>query len=257
MKANNDPFIKRYNILEELCKQKYPAAQDEKWNAIKYFADRSGLVSDVDKRVLKTIVSIRNTIHDSRDLFSVNNACLKFMDGMINALRVGITYQIDTELENLRVSNLNKMEVMLKGVHSKIYMISIEEQREIKKKLNEYIQSEKRASSKERAKKFYLDFCAYFNNLHNLSQIKEARTEQREKALERKKKEVLSEIQHLYNQALVEIEAECSFFQKGKAKKKLELIFKGYKDRIFSCNDFDALDDLVDDAEVDFDGDYE
>ena len=135
-------------------------------------------------------------------------------------------------------------------------MISVVEQSKIKAKLMDYIECEKRASSIERAKKFYFDFCGYYNNIHNLPEMKEARAEHRERSLEKKRQSVLSQIQHFYNQALADVEDE-PFFSRGKFKKKLKQIFEGYRTRVLSCDDFDDLDDLLDNAEIDLDPDYE
>ena len=256
MLANKDPFIKRYNILEELCAEKYPQlVVGNPKNAIIHFAETSGIVSKKDQRLLKAIVAVRNTIHDSRNLFNVNTACLQFMDGVITALKTGATGRINTELENLKRSNVNKMLDMMKHLQTKIYIISSEEQRTVKAKLTGYIESEKRASSEERAKSFYDDFYSYFNNLHNLPALKKARSEHRERSLEKKKQSILSKIQHFYNQALVGAE-DASLFSRGKIKKKLKQIFDGYQTRVVSCNDFDDLDDLLDNAEMDLDVDY-
>lgn len=62
-------------------------------------------------------------------------------------------------------------------------------------------------------------------------------------------------IQHFYNQALAEVEDE-PFFSRGKLKKKLKQIFEGYRTRVLSCDDFDDLDDLLDNSEVDLEIDY-
>ena len=252
MQANKDPFIKKFNILDDLCKRRYPECP-KGFSAIKKFAET---LQGADKDTLKSIILLRNTIHDQRNLVSINSDCLKFMDGLIKGLQSNTKGPIDADLENLRSNNLQKMSEMLKHLSSKTHMISVVEQSKIKAKLMDYIECEKRASSIERAKKFYFDFCAYYNNIHNLSAVKEARAEHRERSIERKRQSVLSQIQHFYNQALVAVEDE-PFFSRGKLKKKLKQIFEGYRTRVLSCYDFDDLDDLLDNAEIDLDPDYE
>lgn len=250
MLANKDPFINKYNMLEELCGQKYPQPQGGKpKNAIIYFAESSGIVSKKDQKLLKAIVAVRNTIHDTRNLFNVNTACLQFMDGVIAALKTGTTEQIDAELENVKKSNVNRMLETMKYLQAKIHIISAEEQKKVKAKLTGYIESEKRASSEERAKSFYAEFYSYFNNLHNLPEIRKAKAQRREKSLEKKREEVLSVAHDCYLQALAKIRVDFL----GVKKKELKHKFLGLKERILACNDFDDLDDLIDEAEERFD----
>lgn len=246
MKANNDPFIRKFNILDDLCKKRYPNCKN--FDAIRKFANT---LPGADKETLLSIIHVRNTIHDQRNLVSVNPDCLKFIDGLIKGLQSKNSGPIDADMEYLKSKNLQKMSIMMQQLPSKTYMASREVQRNIKATLTGYLEKEKHATNIDKVKKHYFDFCGYYNNIHNLPEIKSARAVNRERSLEKKRQSVLLEIEHLYNQARAEIYDE-PFLVRGNLKKKLKLIFESYKTRVLSCNDFDDLDEILDDAEFRF-----
>ena len=144
------------------------------------------------------------------------------------------------------------MNGMMRGLQSKIHMVSFSEQQIIRGALQEYIEHEKRATSFDKAKEIYFNFCNYYNNIRNMPNVKQARNVQVNNALARKRQEALSELTYAYREAVSDMEDEYGFLQRGKYRKKLEAVFNRYKERISTCNDFDVLDDLPSDAESDF-----
>ena len=249
MKANHDPFIKKFNTLDNLCKSKYPECKGDNFSAMRKFADS---LNPSDKSTLKSIIHLRNTIHNERDLVSINPSCQKFLDGLINGLRSGTRGPIDSNLENLKKSNIDKMNGMMRGLQSKIHMVSFSEQQRIRGDLQRYIEQEKRVASVDKAKEFYFNFLNYYNSIRNMPSVKEARSAQISNALARKRQEALSELTYAYREAVSDMEEEYSFLQRGKYRKKLDAVFSRYRERISTCNDFDILDDLPSDAESDF-----
>lgn len=244
MQANTDPFIKKFNILDGLCRKLYPSTKG--YSSIRKFADT---LSPADRDTLMSIIKLRNTIHDKRNLVSIESDCLYFLNGLIRGLQNGIKGPIDADLENLKASNVAKMSrVLNENVSYKIGLVSPEKQEAIRNHLRGIIERERRATNKPAAFAAFSDFFAYYKNIGNLPEVREAKLKRRQENIERAKKRTVNSIKQLYAEALEEIE-EASIFKRFSMKKKAKHVLESYLQKVKWINDYDELDDLVDEME--------
>ena len=202
-----DNFIKKFNELDELCRMYFSKGNAEKdFSPMRAFAKT---LPGEDGRTLLSLISIRNTIHDKRNLVRVSNDAIKFLEGLIIGLRNG-RKTVDSDLEILRKKNLEKMSNGIGELGSYTKILSYNQQLKIKEVLMKYIDREKAASNYEQVKNVFFEFCEYYRNIPNLPQYKEAvrkekekRKQKRERSFNNLKERVRSAIRGLYNPALV------------------------------------------------------
>lgn len=263
MIANTDPFIRKFNELDFLCRKnretilsiwrrRYP----EKWNAsseeerfklgkgFKLMKCLAELLPEMEEETLKVIINVRNTIHDVRNLFEPTKECIKFLDGIITEIQNGNISAIDSSLANVKKSNIQQMKSMIENVGYKAKPLQYEGVESIKQRLYCYMAREEEASTMEEAKDFFAQFKNFFNSIPRLPEVRKARERINDIRLEKAKREVLRELDEDYYDALQEIKEELRGFKQRSAEKLLKEKYARYKMQIESCIDEDELEDI-------------
>lgn len=271
MLANNDPFIKKFNELDAVCKKHrdtilrvWKQRYVDKWQSyseadkirlgkgfrlIKCVAE---LLPEQEETTMKAIITVRNTIHDIRNLFEPTKECLRFLDGIIIEINNGNIGAIDSELANVKKSNVAQMRKMLDSVGYKSKPLRYEEQAPIKAKINAFITQEERVNDVEKAKYVFAQCKNFFNDIPHLPEVCKAREAVRSRQLDKAKREARRELDEDYYDERQEILSELRGFKQRKALSLLNDKYEQYKEQIDSCVDFDELEDVYIDLDVDF-----
>lgn len=263
MIANKDPFIKKFNELDALCREKrdkiisvWKKRNSSKWNAmsederfklgkgIRLMKTLMSLLPEKESEALHASIVVRNTIHDKRNLFVPTQECINFLDGIILELKNDNIGAIDFELAVLKKSNISQMKRMLDNIWQKVRPLQYEHQEPIKAKLNSYIVAEEGATEKEEAGYIFVQFKSYYNDIPYLPEVRKARQEVRDINLEKAKREMIRELDEEYSDAQEEILEELHGFKRSSALKRLKEKYLRYKSQIESCIDYDELDDI-------------
>ena len=263
MIANNDPFIRKFNELDDVCnkhigpimaawKRKYAKiwetlSEEEKRKKTKGFGPIrrvAELLPEKEGKTLNIIINVRNTIHDIRNLFEPTKECIKFLDGIITEIKNGNISAIDSSLANEKKSNIQQMRSMIENVNYKARPLHYEEQEPIKAKIYSFINLEEKAKDVEEAKHIFNQCKNYFNDIPRLPEVRKARERINDIRLEKAKREVLRELDGDYYDALQEIKEELRGFKQHSAIKLLKEKYMRYKMQIESCIDYDELEDI-------------
>lgn len=250
MATFNNQFKKYFNLLDGLCKEKYP--NENGYNAMRKFA---ATLNKKDETTLKNIIQMRNTfMHESRDLIEIKGGAVDFMKGLIEGLKRSNTNKIDSDFENRRKVVIGYLKGNLTNAENRISYLDYNTQNSIRNKLKDYIKLGQNAKDIDQLNSILQDSNNFLRNIHKLPAVQKQNRERKEYALERSKREAIMKIEEDYSEALQEAHS-LNIFKRSGALRRINSLRENAVRRINQCQTFDELEDVVDDLEYDCDFD--
>ncbi len=189
-----DPEVKKqFNILDDLCKKRFPGTKPGTYDAIRKLANT---LEEKDKRDLQYVINIRNRMaHSTRDFGTDKGKdTVPFLKGLIYGLRNRSPDPINPSLENLRKRNLDQMSQMAQELATTL----------AKNRVFQYINKERAATSFKEVKDCYFDCKNYYDQQRYLE----------------KKDELKRTIARLYDNAKADASL-LGIFKRGRARNSL------------------------------------
>lgn len=232
--TKNTTFLKKYNELDALCREKYDMFRDsrgerETLSAIREYSDS---LPDLYGELLKNIIKLRNIIAHT-DLAEATNEAIKDLDSFIFMVKKNKTPKDKEEFDLA-----NYVQSCEKRIRSKTEEV-IEDLDEdspsiasiVRKNLTNFIPKIKKAKSLDEAKSIMKDFQYYVEHPDHIDGIYEA-------VLEVRKKEIIKDARGDLDDFMDDDDI------KNKIKRKAKDIYQRFLDRIEETDNIEELDDV-------------
>jgi len=236
-------FNEKFNVLDQLCRKKYPEYDSRE----KPFEPLRQFKSTLDKtgsKHLENLIDARNILsHSPVPLISIEKGAINLLDGFINGLRRQAQYgsdaPIDPELEKLRADNLKIMSNALNDINGANIHVNETIRERYKAAILDLVQKEKDATSVAEIRKNFFDFKEIMNKL--LESEKKAR---KTHALKRSKEEAINDVSEAYYDTIRDIKG---IFGIGK-RRQAKLIKEDAISRINSTETLDNIEEIAETA---------
>lgn len=238
----NTEFINKFNKLDQLCQQLYNKSKKNGFDALKHFAQS---LEGNNKNTLLNLIKARNMlVHNDINIINIKKDALEFLQGLIDGINRkihnGYAHTIDSELENLRTSNLKKMSNTNQLIIKKYKFLSNSALNEISNDLKYYIDQERKANTLESIKNIYFQFQNCVDLIENRPYVKEARQLKKQTNFAKVKNEALQTIELLYCDVINETHV-LNIILRNRAK----LIKKSAIEAINNCTTINQINNII------------
>ena len=233
--TKNTTFLKKYNELDVLCREKYDMFRDsrgerETLSAIREYADS---LPDAYGELLINIIKLRNIIAHT-DLAEASNDAIKDLDSFIFMVKKNKTpkdkeeFDLANYVQSCEKRIRSKTEEVIEDLDEDSHgVISL-----VRKNLSEYVFKIKKARSIDDAKTIMKDFYYFAEHPEHLDGVYE-------EALKSLKRETIKDAKEEYNDFL-------NYDPKNKAKRKAKALYQSFLERVEEAESEEELDEISD-----------
>ena len=170
MASRNEIFLKKYNELDNLCRDKFQMYRDakgkrEQLSAIYRYAET---LPQMYKEKLLNLIKLRNIIAHT-DAAEAKGQSIRDLDSFIIMIKKGASPSNPDSFEvaSYISHNIKKMKAEIRELDIDEEEIPFESKRKIKSELDRFLHCLENATDLQKAKRIVRDFYSYIDNIDN------------------------------------------------------------------------------------------